>query len=97
MPCSRWPRTDTDGVELDGYPEQCRALFAEGLAYAQDHTARRLELFLRRSLALLGCPDPPRRRARAPGRTWDPSHDATRRPEPLDLWLAAALVDLSAA
>ena len=34
---------------------------------------------------------------RAPGRTWDPSHDATRRPEPLDLWLAAALVDLSAA
>lgn len=127
------PRTDDDGVVLEGYDERCRTLLGEGLAYAAEHTARRLDLFLRRRLATLGCPDRPRRRARAlagrgvwlahrgdgtadliarlasadaervyaavrtcalADRNGDPAHDHAEPREPLDLWLAAAFVDL---
>ncbi len=61
------PRADTDGIPLATYEADCAQLFEEGLAYAQDHTARRLELFLQRRLAVLGCTDQPRRRRRALG------------------------------
>ncbi|HYN56266.1 MAG TPA: DUF222 domain-containing protein [Motilibacterales bacterium] len=127
------PGADPDGVPREGYEEDCAALLAEGLAYAQEHTARRLELYLHRRLRALGCPDHPRRRARGlaergvwvghhgdgtadlvarlasqdaervysviracalADRNGDPTHHDTNPREPLDLWLAAALVDL---
>ncbi len=60
------PATDPDGVPREDFEAECAALLADGLAYAQDHPARRLELFLRRRLLALGCGERPRRRARGP-------------------------------
>ncbi len=127
------PRTDPDGVLREDYESDCATVLADGLAYAQDHTARRLDLFLQRRLLALGCADRPRRRARAlsergvwlnhrgdgtadlvarltsedaervystiracalADRNGDPAYDAADPREPLDLWLASALVDL---
>ncbi len=47
--------TDPDGVPRWPTTSECAALLAEGLAYARDHTARRLELYLQRRLRALGC------------------------------------------
>ena len=58
------PATDPDGRPREDYDTECAALLGDGLAYAQDHTARRLELFLHRRLLALGCGERPRRRAR---------------------------------
>ncbi len=127
------PPTDPDGIPRQDYHTDCATLLADGLAYAQDHTARRLDLHLHRRLRALGCPDRPRARARGlaergvwvthrgdgtadltarlasqdaehayaviratalADRNGDPTHDRTDPREPLDLWLAAALVDL---
>jgi hypothetical protein len=59
------PRTDGDGVPRPHHAEECAALTRAGLAYAQEHTARQLDRFLRRTLLALGCPDRARRRRRA--------------------------------
>ena len=127
------PRTDPDGVPRADFESECAALLADGVAYAQDHTARRLELFLQRRLLALGCGERPRRRKRGlaergvwvdhrgdgtadlvarlasedaervygvirscalADRNGDPTHEGAATREPLDLWLAAALVDL---
>jgi hypothetical protein len=127
------PETDPAGVPRVAHEVECAALLAEGLAYARDHTARRLELFLQRRLVARGCGERPRRRARGlaergvwighrgdgtadlvarlasadaerlyavirscalADRNGDPTHDGSEPREPLDLWLAAALVDL---
>ncbi len=127
------PATDPDGVPREEFDTECAGLLGDGLAYAQDHTARRLELFLRRRLLALGCGERPRRRARGlaergvwighrgdgtadlvarlasedaervysviracalADRNGDPTHTQCPAREPLDLWLAAALVDL---
>jgi hypothetical protein len=127
------PLTDPDGRPRVAYEAECAALLAEGLAYARDHTARRLELFLQRRLLALGCGERPRARARGlaergvwvghrgdgtadlvarlasedaervysvirscalADRNGDPTHDGADPREPLDLWLASALVDL---
>ncbi len=127
------PRTDPDGVPREDFESECAALLADGLAYAKDHTARRLELFLQRRLLALGCGERPRRRSRGlaergvwvdhrgdgtadlvarlasedaervygvlrscalADRNGDPTHEGAATREPLDLWLAAALVDL---
>ena len=127
------PATDPDGRPREDFDTECAALLADGLAYAQDHTARRLELFLHRRLLALGCGERPRRRARGlaergvwvghrgdgtadlvarlasedaervysvirscalADRNGDPTHQGADAREPLDLWLAAALVDL---
>jgi hypothetical protein len=127
------PRTDPDGVPRADFESECAALLADGVAYAQDHTARRLELFLQRRLLALGCGERPRRRKRGlaergvwvdhrgdgtadlvarlasedaervygvirscalADRNGDPTHEGDATREPLDLWLAAALVDL---
>jgi hypothetical protein len=127
------PVTDPDGVPRVTHDAECAALLTEGLAYARDHTARRLELFLQRRLVALGCGERPQRRARGlaergvwiahrgdgtadlvarlaspdaervyavirscalADRNGDPTHDGSDPREPLDLWLAAALVDL---
>jgi hypothetical protein len=58
------PGTDPDGVPRPSWAAEYAALQAEGLAYAQEHTARRLELFLRRRLLALGCTERPARRRR---------------------------------
>lgn len=127
------PRWDPDGTERAGWSDQRAALRRDGLAYAREHTARRLELFLRRRLAALGCADRDRARRRAldqrgvwlnhrgdgtadlvaqlasadaervyaairacalADRNGDPRHEGSTPREPLDLWMAAALVDL---
>ena len=127
------PRTDPDGVPREDFESECAALLADGLAYAKDHTARRLELFLQRRLLALGCGERPRRRSRGlaergvwvdhrgdgtadlvarlasedaervygviracalADRNGDPTHEGAATRETLDLWLAAALVDL---
>jgi hypothetical protein len=127
------PMNDPDGVPRVAYEAECAALLAQGVAYAQQHTARRLELFLQRRLLALGCGQRPRRRARGlvergvwvghrgdgtadlvarlasedaervysvirscalADRNGDPTHDGGDPREPLDLWLASALVDL---
>jgi len=127
------PSTDPDGGLREDLQTECAALLADGLAYAQDHTARRLELFLQRRLLALGCGERPRRRSRGlaergvwvghrgdgtadlvarlasedaervysvirssalADRNGDPTHAESAAREPLDLWLAAALVDL---
>ena len=127
------PRTDPDGVPREDFESECSALLADGLAYAQEHTARRLELLLQRRLLALGCGERPRRRSRGlaergvwvghrgdgtadlvarlasedaervysvirscalADRNGDPTHDLADTREPLDIWLAAAFVDL---
>jgi hypothetical protein len=127
------PQHDPDGLPRQGFESECAALLDDGLAYAQEHTARRLELFLQRRLLALGCGERPRRRAKAlaergvwvghrgdgtadlvarlasedaervysvirscalADRNGDPTHDGADPREPLDLWLASALVDL---
>jgi len=127
------PIADPDGQPRTTYEAECATLFAEGLAYAQEHTARRLDLFLQRQLATLGCTERPRRRKQAlaergvwlshrgdgtadlvarlasedaervyatirgvalADRNGDPTHDAEHPREPMDIWLAAALVDV---
>ncbi len=77
------PRTDPDGALLAGYETDCESLLADGLAYAQEHTARRLELFLHRRLLALGCAERPRRRSQGSGRARGlgrPSRGRHRRP-----------------
>jgi hypothetical protein len=59
------PRTDGDGVLRPHHAEECAALTRAGLAYAQEHTARQLDRFLRRTLLALGCPERARRHRRA--------------------------------
>lgn len=59
------PRWDADGVERAGHLRDRSILLAEGLAYAREHTARRLQQFLRRRVAHLGVEDHRRRRRRA--------------------------------
>lgn len=59
------PRTDPDGVPRAGYDSDYALLLDRGLAYALDHTARQLELFLRRLLARLGVDVVPARRKQA--------------------------------
>jgi hypothetical protein len=127
------PMTDPDGMPREDFEAECASLLADGLAYAQEHTARRLELFLQRRLLALGCGERPRRRSKGlaergvwvghrgdgtadliarlasedaervysairacalADRNGDPTHDGADHREPLDLWLAAALVDL---
>jgi hypothetical protein len=127
------PMTDSDGLPREDFDSECAALRDDGLAYAQQHTARRLELFLQRRLLALGCGERPRRRSRGlaergvwvghrgdgtadlvarlasedaervyavirscalAGRNGDPTIDGATNREPLDLWLAASLVDL---
>jgi hypothetical protein len=127
------PRTDPDGVPREDFESECAALLEDGVTYARDHTARRLELFLQRRLLALGCGERPRRRSRGlaergvwvshrgdgtadlvarlasedaervygairscalADRNGDPTHEGAATREPLDLWLAAALVDL---
>lgn len=127
------PQTDPDGVPREDFESECATLLADGVAYAQDHTARRLELFLQRRLLALGCGERPRRRSRGlaergvwvdhrgdgtadlvarlasedaervygvirscalADRNGDPTNEGSATREPLDLWLAAALVDL---
>jgi hypothetical protein len=58
------PRADADGVPREEHTADCAGLTRAGLAYAQEHTARRLELFLRRRLLALGAPERARRRKR---------------------------------
>jgi Domain of unknown function (DUF222) len=127
------PMTDPDGNPRSTYEAECAGLLADGLAYGQEHTARRLSLFLQRRLLALGCTDRTRRRAKGlvergvwvshrgdgtadlvarlasedaervysvirscalADRNGDPTHEGTSPREPLDLWLASALVDL---
>ena len=57
------PRADPDGIPRPDHDNECTQLRADGLAYAGEHTARRLDLYLQRRLRALGCADRPRRRA----------------------------------
>jgi hypothetical protein len=59
------PFVDADGLERPTYAAERAELLADGLAYAEDHTARRLELYLQRRLTQLGCGDRPKRRRKA--------------------------------
>ncbi len=127
------PRTDPDGLPREDFESDCSALLADGLAYAREHTARRLELYLQRRLLALGCGERPRRRSRGlaergvwvghrgdgtadlvarlasedaervysvirscalADRNGDPTHELSDTREPMDIWLAAAFVDL---
>ncbi len=127
------PMTDPDGLPREDFESECAALLADGLAYAQQHTARRLELFLQRKLLTLGAGERPRRRSKGlaergvwvghrgdgtadlvarlasedaervysairacalADRNGDPTHNGGDSREPLDPWLASALVDL---
>lgn len=127
------PIADPDGQPRAAHEAECTELFTKGVAYAKEHTARRLDLFLQRQLAALGCADGPRRRKQAlaergvwlshrgdgtadliarlasedaervyttirevalADRNGDPAHDAQHPREPMDIWLAAALVDV---
>ena len=58
------PRFDDDGAERATWPKERAQLLELALPYAQEHTARRLSLFLRRHLAALGRPDRDRVRRR---------------------------------
>ena len=58
------PRFDDDGTERETWQAERAALLDLALPYAQEHTARRLGLFLRRHLATAGCPDRDRSRRR---------------------------------
>ena len=59
------PRTDPDGQPRPGHAAEYALILDRGLAYAADHTARQLELFLRRLLARMGVDVLPKRRKRA--------------------------------
>lgn len=59
------PLTDPDGTARPEAPQPRAVLLREGLDYACEHTARRLDLFLQRRLAVVGCGDRPERRRRA--------------------------------
>jgi hypothetical protein len=62
---SQVPRADADGIPRPSYPTELAALRSDGLAYALEHTARRLALYLRRRLAGVGVDAGANRRKRA--------------------------------
>lgn len=127
------PRWDADGAERPEHAHDRATLLAEGLPYAREHSARRLELFLQRRLMQLGVERRTRRRRRAlaergvwiahdgegtadltarlsseeaeqvyaairavalADRAGEPGPDCPAPSEPMDAWMAAALVDL---
>ncbi len=59
------PRTDPEGVPRRAHGAEYALVLDRGLAYAVDHTARQLEIFLRRLLAHLGVDVLPQRRKKA--------------------------------